>query len=403
MIKVLSIIGTRPEAIKMAPVIIELKKHADLFETKVCATAQHREMLDQVLSIFQITPDYDLDIMTEGQDLFEVTTRIMSGLGYILVQEKPDVALIQGDTTTSFVGSLAAYYLQIPIGHIEAGLRTHNKYSPFPEEKNRHLTSVLADYHFAPTEWAKSNLLRENVPEDRIWVTGNTVIDALLHILRFQKEKEAEKYWAKYFFNNFALDISENNRKVILITGHRRESFGEAFKNICHALKEIAQRNPEVTLVYPVHLNPNVRKPVYDILGPLSKDTVAKKKSTGAGNIFLIDPLDYAPFVFLMNKAHVILTDSGGVQEEAPSLGKPVLVMRNTTERPEGIDAGTVELVGTNKATIVERTQNLLDDNGLYERMSKAVNPYGDGKAAERITDILISHLRDLKTSNVPD
>jgi UDP-N-acetylglucosamine 2-epimerase (non-hydrolysing) len=389
MIKVMLIFGTRPEAIKLAPIVQKLKAHDSHFKIVVCVTAQHREMLDQVLDFFQIVADYDLDIMTEGQDLFEVTTRALAGLGHVLRQQKPDLVLVQGDTTTSFVGSLAAYYLQIPVGHVEAGLRTYNKYNPFPEEKNRHLIGVLADYHFAPTEWAKSNLLRENVPENRIWVTGNTVIDALLTVVKKQKEKGEIRYLNEYFLNKWGLRVSENDRKLILVTGHRRESFGEDFKNICLALREIAEDHRELDLVYPVHLNPNVQKPVRHILGPLQDGRIGINRNVGKRNIFLIKPLDYAPFVFLMGKAHMILTDSGGIQEEAPSLGRPVLVMRNRTERPEGIEVGTAKLVGTNKDKIVREVQHLLDNKEVYERMSKAINPYGDGKAAERIVRIL--------------
>lgn len=390
--KALFIFGTRPEAIKLAPVVHQLKKHDSYFKTVVCVTAQHREMLDQVLDIFQIVPDYDLDVMTEGQDLFEVTNRALSGLGHILRQEKPNLVLVQGDTTTSFVGSLAAYYLQIPIGHVEAGLRTHNKYNPFPEEKNRHLTSVLTDYHFAPTEWAKNNLLKENVSEEKIWVTGNTAVDALLKVVSRQKSVDRQNEFSKYFREKWNLilpadtetdpDTNTDRAKLILVTGHRRESFGEDFKNICLALREIAQRNRRVTIVYPVHLNPNVQKPAYEILGP---------SQLNYRNIFLISPLDYESFVYIMSKSYLVLTDSGGIQEEAPSLGKPALVMRNITERPEGIEAGTVKLVGIDKERIVEETQKLLDDSGYYEKMSKGVNPYGDGRAAERIVSILIS------------
>lgn len=385
----------------MAPVIIQLKKHADLFETKVCATAQHREMLDQVLNLFRIVPDYDLDIMTEGQDLFEVSIRALEGLGNLMQEERPDLVLVQGDTTSSFIGSLAAYYLQIPIGHIEAGLRTYDKYNPFPEEKNRHLTGVLADYHFAPTEWAKTNLLAENVPEGRIWVTGNTVIDALMKVVSDQSSAVKQKRLKKYFREKWNLtlptdteinaDANTNNSKLILVTGHRRESFGEDFKNICLALREIAQRNRRVIIVYPVHLNPNIQKPAYEILG---------SEELNQHNIFLISPLDYESFVYLMSKSYLVLTDSGGIQEEAPSLGKPALVMRNTTERPEGIEAGTVKLVGTNRETIVKETQKLLDNPDSYQKMSKAINPYGDGKAAERIANILLREFHRVDSLN---
>ena len=384
--KVLLIFGTRPEAIKMAPIVREFKARSKAFNATVCVTAQHREMLDQVLSIFDIVPDHDLDIMTENQDLFDVTTKSLSGLKDVLLKERPDVVLIQGDTTTSFAASLAAYYLHIPIGHVEAGLRTYNKYSPFPEEQNRHLTGVLADFHFAPTEWAKGNLLRENVPEEKIWVTGNTVIDALLSVVRSQQAAVRQQELNEYFKTTWNLSLpsgpasNTNNYKLILVTGHRRESFGQGFENICLALKEIAERNSDITIVYPVHLNPNVQKPVKTILN-------------GRPRIHLIEPLEYEPFVYLMSNSYLILTDSGGIQEEAPSLGKPVLVMRNTTERPEGIEAGTARLVGTDKQKIVVETQKLLDNPESYERMSRAINPYGDGKAAERIVEILRNNL----------
>ncbi len=391
--KVMLIFGTRPEAIKLAPIVHQLKEHDSKFKIIVCVTAQHREMLDQVLKLFRIVPNYDLDIMTKGQDLFEVTYRALRGLRYVLRQERPDFVLVQGDTTTSFVGSLAAYYLQIPVGHIEAGLRTYDKYNPFPEEKNRHLTGVLADYHFAPTEWAKSNLLRENVPENRIWVTGNTVIDALFVIAKQQKKKYEEEFWIKKFLTKYGLDISGNNQKLILVTGHRRESFGKDSKNICLALRKIAERHPEVTLIYPVHLNPNVKKPVCNILGPLFNSRIAQNQQTCKQNLFLIEPLDYAPFVFLMGKAYLVLTDSGGVQEEAPSLGKPVLVMRNTTERPEGIKAGTSKLVGTQKERIFQAVETLLNDPQAYQSMAIMNNPYGDGKAAKRIVKILATKI----------
>jgi len=376
--KIMLIFGTRPEAIKLAPIIQRLKAEGSKFKPIVCVTAQHREMLDQVLNLFEIEPDYDLNIMIDNQDLFDVTVKALNGLKEILKKEKPDIALVQGDTTTSFVASLAAFYLKIPVGHVEAGLRTYNKYSPFPEEKNRHLTGVLADYHFAPTEWAKNNLLKENAPEDRIWVTGNTVIDALLWVVSRQKSAGGEQYWNRYFKERWGLTLTTNTNtcKLILVTGHRRESFGESFRNICLALKEIAKDRHDIKIVYPVHLNPNVQKPVRDILSDIP-------------NIYLIGPLDYEPFVYLMEKACLILTDSGGIQEEAPSLGKPVLVMRNVTERPEGIEAGVVKLVGTDKERIVAETEILLDDKKAYEEMARASNPYGDGKAAERIVDIL--------------
>ena len=390
--KILFIFGTRPEAIKLAPVVDQLKAHESYFKPIVCVTAQHREMLDQVLNLFEITPNYDLNVMTNNQDLFDVTMRSLSRLKEVMENERPDLVIIQGDTTTSFVASLAAYYLKIPVAHVEAGLRTYNKYNPFPEEKNRHLTSVLADYHFAPTEWAKNNLLRENVPQEKIWVTGNTVVDALLTILSRQRLVDRQKELNKYFREKWNLtlpgdtevdlDTNTDRAKLILVTGHRRESFGEDFKNICLALREIAQRNRRVTIVYPVHLNPNVQKSAYEILGP---------GQLNYRSIFLISPLDYDSFVYLMSKSYLVLTDSGGIQEEAPSLGKPVLVMRKTTERPEGIEAGAAKLVGIDKESIVEETQKLLDNSESYEKMSKTVNPYGDGKAAGRVVAVLVS------------
>jgi len=368
--RVLFVFGTRPEAIKLAPVVRELKKQPDVFKVRVCVTAQHREMLDQVLDIFGVEPDFDLNLMRPDQTLFDVTADTIRGLEEVLKKEKPDVVLVQGDTTTVFVGALASYYLKIPVGHVEAGLRTDNKFSPFPEEINRRMTSVLADYHFAPTATSRNNLLREGVSEKDIYVTGNTVIDALFWAMEMLKEKN---------FNDFGeLQGLEIDGRMILVTGHRRENFGQGFQNICRALKHLAERNGDVCIVYPVHLNPNVHGPVYDILGDV-------------GNIKLIKPLSYLPFVFLMNRAYVVLTDSGGVQEEAPSLGKPVLVMRDTTERPEAVEAGTVKLVGTNFEKIVNESQKLLDDSDAYSDMSTAVNPYGDGQAARRIAAVLAS------------
>ena len=389
--KILTIFGTRPEAVKMAPVIQKLAAHEPVFRSVVCVTAQHREMLDQVLNIFQIIPDYDLNIMTENQNLFDVTSRVLEGIGRVLTKEKPDLVLVQGDTTTAFAGSLASYYLQIPIGHVEAGLRTHNKYNPFPEEKNRHLAGVLADYHFAPTEWAKSNLLKENISSDRVWVTGNTVIDALLSITRLQNTSEIEKKWCDFFKRTWGLKLSGQQNKIILVTGHRRESFGQGFKNICLALATIAQRFPDCKIVYPVHLNPNVQKPVSEILGTIRPSGATEGQAPESKNVFLIQPLDYEPFVFLMKKAYLLLTDSGGVQEEGPTLGKPVLVMRETTERPEGIEAGTSRLVGTKAEGIITAVCELLEDFAVYNKMAKVNNPYGDGKAAERIVNTLLN------------
>ncbi|HQP50658.1 MAG TPA: UDP-N-acetylglucosamine 2-epimerase (non-hydrolyzing) [Syntrophorhabdaceae bacterium] len=369
--KILIVFGTRPEAIKLAPVINKLKEREKDFKAIICVTAQHREMLDQVLSIFNIKPDYDLDIMKNNQNLFDITTKVLVGLKSVLEEANPDLVMVQGDTTTAFIAGLGAFYLKIPVAHVEAGLRTYNKYNPFPEDMNRHLLSAIADYHFAPTEWSKTNLMKEHIPKERIWVTGNTVIDALLEIVKRQKADKP---------NNIISKFKVQSSKLILVTGHRRESFGEGFENICQALREIAQKRSDIIIVYPVHLNPNVRQPVNKILKNIA-------------NVVLIEPIDYEPFVSLMNRSYLILTDSGGIQEEAPSLGKPVLVMRNTTERPEGVEAGVVKLVGTVKDSIVENVFELLDNKDIYEGMSKKANPYGDGKAAERIADILSSIL----------
>jgi len=372
-VKVLTIFGTRPEAIKMAPLVHALSQDA-VFESKVCVTAQHREMLDQVLRLFEITPDYDLDIMKPGQGLTEITSRILTGLKPVLETFRPDVVLVHGDTATTLSASLAAFYHQIPVGHVEAGLRTGDLTSPWPEEGNRVLTGHLAQWHFAPTETARENLLRENIPSGGIFITGNTVIDALLWVReRLNKDAElAQQLADKYPF-------LQDDKKLILVTGHRRESFGGGFERICSALAEIALQHPDVQIVYPVHLNPNVSEPVNRILH-------------GIDNIVLIDPQDYLPFVYLMDKAYLILTDSGGVQEEAPSLGKPVLVMRETTERPEAVDAGTVRLVGTDAAKIVEEVNLLLTDKNEYDSMSRAHNPYGDGHACQHILEALKKH-----------
>lgn len=387
--KILTIFGTRPEAIKLAAVVKKLKIQSPKFSSAVCVTAQHREMLDQVLNIFQIVPDYDLDIMTDHQNLFDLTCKVLDEVGEVLTKEKPDLVLVQGDTTTAFAASLAAYYMQIPVGHVEAGLRTYDKYNPFPEEKNRHLVGVLADYHFAPTDWAKSNLLKENIKENRIWVTGNTVIDALLSITKLHENSDAENKWFDYFQHTWGLNLCAEQNKIILVTGHRRESFGEGFKNICLALSKISELYPEATIVYPVHLNPNVQRPVIDILGPIRNQGVTGGSKIQPKNIFLFKPLDYEPFIFLMGKAYLVLTDSGGIQEEAPSLGKPVLVMREKTERPEGIEAGTSRLVGTQTDGIVNAVDDLLRNSVSYNEMTKINNPYGDGNAAERIVEIL--------------
>jgi len=372
--KILLIFGTRPEAIKLAPVILKLRAKSKELRTIVCVTAQHREMLDQVLDIFQIKPDYDLGIMKQNQSLFDVTVNGLKKLEGILKKEKPDIILVQGDTTTTFIASLAAYYLKIKIGHIEAGLRTKDKFNPFPEEINRRLTDCLADLYFVHTKQAKENLLREGVDKKKIFVTGNTVIDALMMIVKKQNNKRIQKEIKQKFILNYG--ISLDNKKLILVTGHRRESFGIDFENICKGLKKIALKNQDIQIIYPVHLNPNVQKPVRKIL-------------SGIKNVHLIEPLDYFTFVWLMNRAYLILTDSGGIQEEAPSLGKPVLVMRKKTERTEGIDAGTAKLVGTDSEKIYSEAKELLENIRLYQKMAQAVNPYGDGKAAERIVEHL--------------
>lgn len=373
---ILTIFGTRPEAIKLAPVIKELEKHS-AFRSRVCVTGQHRELLDQVLNVFDIKPDFDLNIMRKGQSLFDITTRSLQALEDNLKRERPDIILVQGDTTTAFVASLAAYYLQIRVGHIEAGLRTFDKYNPFPEEINRHLIDVISDFCFAPTDIARDNLLREGIPPERIFVTGNTVIDALFMTLEHQSSEKTEKYFKNLFGREY--NISLDGKRLILVTGHRRESFGPAFESICRGLKKIADNNKDVCIVYPVHLNPKVSDPVHHILGHVS-------------NIYLIPPLEYAPFVWLMAHCYLILTDSGGIQEEAPSLGKPVLVMRTVTERTEAVEAGTAKLVGTGSNNIYTETQKLLDDEVLYQRMAQSNNPYGDGKAAQKIVSVLQRH-----------
>jgi UDP-N-acetylglucosamine 2-epimerase (non-hydrolysing) len=372
--KVMLVFGTRPEAIKMAPLVKAFEK-SNAFNTIVCVTAQHRQMLDQVLELFEITPDFDLDIMKPGQNLYEVTSNILLGLKEVFEKVEPDVVLVHGDTTTTLATSLAAFYQKIAVGHVEAGLRTGDVYSPWPEEGNRQVTGRLATYHFAPTEESKSNLLKENVDIENVIVTGNTVIDALVSVVSKIEsdvvlEEKLQDIIAQKGYN------IDKSKQLVLVTGHRRENFGQGFLNICEALKEVALKNPDVDIVYPVHLNPNVQKPVKELLSDVK-------------NVFLIDPLDYEPFVYLMHNAYFILTDSGGIQEEAPSLGKPVLVMRDTTERPEALAAGTVKLVGTDKQKIIENCQILFEDKEAYQKMSKSHNPYGDGRACERIVDFL--------------
>jgi UDP-N-acetylglucosamine 2-epimerase (non-hydrolysing) len=374
--KVMVVFGTRPEAIKMVPVVMALRDRPKYFEVIVCVTAQHREMLDQVLNLFEIEPDFDLNLMSAGQTLGELTSRALTGLQKQMQISKPDLVLVHGDTTTTFTASLAAFYEQIAIGHVEAGLRTHNLYSPWPEEFNRRTTSLLTKWHFAPTTKSQQNLIEEKVSPNLITVTGNTVIDALHWVTN---KIESDSRLSDELDHQFS--YINPNRKLVLVTGHRRENFGDGFLNICKAIKNIAARD-DVEVVYPVHLNPNVQQPVHELLSNLS-------------NVHLVEPLDYLPFVYLMNQAHVILTDSGGVQEEAPSLGKPVLVMRDTTERPEAVDAGTVLLVGTDAKKIETAVIKLLDNECLYKQMSKAHNPYGDGKAGERITDFLQATITD--------
>ena len=368
--KILLVFGTRPEAIKMAPLVKALQKDTEHFETRVCVTAQHRQMLDQVLEVFGITPEYDLNIMAPNQDLYDITAKVLLGLREVLKDFRPDTVLVHGDTTTSMAASLAAFYIQIPVGHVEAGLRTYNMLSPWPEEMNRQVTDRICTYYFAPTEQSRANLLQENIDAKKIFITGNTVIDALLMAVDIisttagVKEKMAKELQEKGY--------TVGDREYILVTGHRRENFGDGFLHICKAIKELAALHPEMDIVYPVHLNPNVQKPVYELLSGLS-------------NVYLISPLDYLPFIYAMQHSTLLLTDSGGVQEEAPSLGKPVLVMRDTTERPEAVEAGTVKLVGTDAEAIVSNVTALLQDKEMYKRMSETHNPYGDGQACERI------------------
>ena len=376
--KVMLVFGTRPEAIKMAPLVKEFQKNLEQFETIVCVTGQHREMLDQVLHLFEIKPDYDLNIMKQGQDLTDVTSRVLTGLRDVFKECRPDVVLVHGDTTTSTAGALAAFYTQIPVGHVEAGLRTHNIYSPWPEEMNRLITGRIATYHFSPTQLSRQNLLHENVSDSSITVTGNTVIDALYWVVNKIKKDEALNAELQGVLATAGYDVNRlaDGKKLVLITGHRRENFGDGFINMCTAIKDLTQKYPEVDFVYPMHLNPNVRKPIHEVFG---------EDLSNFGNMFFIEPLEYLSFVYLMEKSTIVLTDSGGIQEEAPGLGKPVLVMRDTTERPEALEAGTVKLVGTNYDKIISEVSALLDNQEYYDTMSKAVNPYGDGLACGRI------------------
>ena len=374
--KVLIVFGTRPEAIKMAPLVKNISKYKNQYNSEVCVTAQHREMLDQVLDIFEITPDYDLNIMKAGQDLYDVTSNVLLGMRNVLKQSKPDVVLVHGDTTTSFVTALACFYEKIKIGHVEAGLRTYDLTSPWPEEANRQLTGRLADFHFAPTKTAKMHLLAEKNSKGSIYITGNTVIDALFWVLD-KFDNDEDKLSIKSEIEEYGYSITD--RKLVLVTGHRRENFGEGFKNICLALKDISERFPDMDIVYPVHLNPNVRSVVFELLD-------------GLDNIYLIEPLNYRLFTALMNHSYIILTDSGGIQEEAPALGIPVLVMRNTTERPEAVDAGTVKLVGTSRDDIFNEFVKLAENKNEYDKMANAVNPYGDGLASKRISDVLLKY-----------
>lgn len=381
--KVMLVFGTRPEAIKMAPLVKEFQKQPKRVETVVCVTGQHREMLDQVLKIFDIKSDYDLNIMKQGQDLYDVTARVLTGMRDVLKEVKPDVVLVHGDTTTSTAAALAAFYQQIPVGHVEAGLRTHNIYSPWPEEMNRLLTGRLATYHFSPTPLSRNNLIKESVDDRNIIITGNTVIDALYWVVdKIKNNKELDNE-LEDILSKAGYDVNRlnNGKKLVLITGHRRENFGDGFINMCTAIKDLTVKYPDLDFVYPMHLNPNVRKPIHEVFG---------ENLSGLKNMFFIEPLEYLSFVYLMEKSSIVLTDSGGIQEEAPGLGKPVLVMRDTTERPEALDAGTVKLVGTDYNKIVNEVSSLIDDKAAYEKMSKAVNPYGDGLACGRIVNALL-------------
>ena len=379
---IMLVFGTRPEAIKMAPLVKEFQKYPESFKTIVCVTGQHRQMLDQVLQLFEITPDYDLNIMKQGQDLYDVTARVLTGMRDVLQEAKPDVVLVHGDTTTSTAAALASFYQQIPVGHVEAGLRTHNIYSPWPEEMNRQITGRIATYNFAPTPLSKQNLLCEAVAESSITVTGNTVIDALYWVVNKIKTDTALNEELQGLLAQAGYDVNRlaDGKKLVLITGHRRENFGDGFINMCTAIRDLTQKYPDVDFVYPMHLNPNVRKPIHEVFG---------EDLSNLGNMFFIEPLEYLSFVYLMEKSTIVLTDSGGIQEEAPGLGKPVLVMRDTTERPEALEAGTVKLVGTDYNKIVSEVSMLLDDQLHYDTMSKAVNPYGDGLACSRIVECL--------------
>lgn len=386
--KVLLIFGTRPEAIKMAPLIKEFEKNPEIFETIVCVTAQHREMLDQVLTLFEITPNFDLDLMKQGQDLYDITSRVLLGLRAILNEVKPDIVLVHGDTTTSTAAALASFYQQIPVGHIEAGLRTHNIYSPWPEEMNRQITGRIATYNFAPTKLSKENLLNENCCSENTIVTGNTVIDALHLVLKQINNNNHVQSDVVSLLHKVGISQSKllswmnSERKLVLITGHRRENFGEGFTNICLAIKTLSEKYPNVDFLYPMHLNPNVRKPINEVF-----------ENNATDNVIFVEPMEYLPFVYIMSKSFLVLTDSGGIQEEAPGIGKPVLVMRNTTERPEGLEAGTVKLVGTDKEVIIQEVSALIESNDLYIKMSEASNPYGDGLASKRIVEFLSANL----------
>ncbi|MBP5314961.1 MAG: UDP-N-acetylglucosamine 2-epimerase (non-hydrolyzing) [Muribaculaceae bacterium] len=379
--KVMLVFGTRPEAIKMAPLVKELQSRKDEIETVVCVTGQHRQMLDQVLSIFEITPDYDLNIMRQGQDLYDVTTRVLLGMRDILDQVQPDLVLVHGDTSTSTAAALAAFYRQIPVGHVEAGLRTYDIYSPWPEEMNRQLTGRLTTLHFSPTARSRQNLLNEGTPDDHITVTGNTVIDALQMVVKKIEADSDLENKVRQYISEMGYDISrlDGNRRLVLITGHRRENFGDGFLNICNAIKDLAERYPDVDFLYPMHLNPNVRRPINAVFSGIEHS-----------NVFFIEPVDYLYFVYLMKSSHIILSDSGGIQEEAPSLGKPVLVMREVTERPEALEAGTIRLVGTNRQLIIDEASKFLDDEEYYLANQRIANPFGDGHACQRIYEFIM-------------